>query len=250
MSLLSLLVSYHFSNNYDYIDEQRNSFTPVISIRNSCCNDLNNEKYFTPQLANLNPLTVLSATKITKDLPVSMSSFITKNFNASGVKYSDLKFINSAFEAKTVYKHTKYCEWLDYNNSISFFESTRIFDPTYKVKRRRKDSEFASRQWSKNNGLSSLSLSKSNAYDSAKPEPVIEHQTDFYNKIFETEDDDIDKNKRLEFDFDEDYDSMSIPFECSMPHKDLKKMLKSSLQNDIYDMSVYNRTASKKSINL
>lgn len=93
--------------------------------------------------------------------------------------------------------------------------SERIFDPTYRVKRRRKDSEFASRQWSRNNGLSSLSLSKSNAYDSVKADQPIEIHNEFYNKIFETEDESTGKKQQqhLELEVDDDYDDMSIPFE-------------------------------------
>jgi hypothetical protein len=80
------------------------------------------------------------------------------------------------------------------------------------VKRRRKDSEFASRQFSKYNGLSSLSLSKSFNYDTTnKNEPVDNCQFAFSN-IFQSEG--VTNQKAVnELDFDDDYGDVSIPFE-------------------------------------
>ena len=148
--------------------------------------------------------------------------------------YGQLKFKNGVYDTNIKYDNPKYCEWLNYHVGGYEVQSDRIFDTKYKIKRRRKDSEFASRQWSKNNGLSSLSLSKSNAYDSVKPDADVkdEHQ-DFYNKVFGSEHQDTSVKKGpLEFEIDDDYDNMSIPFECSMPNRDLKNILKSTISND------------------
>ena len=135
-----------------------------------------------------------------------------------------MSFKKSVFEPKTIYKNNKYCEWINYNIELKEFRSSKCFEAGNKIKRRRKESEFASRQWSKNNGLSSLSLSKSFAYESLRKEnEETDELNPFYNNIFQTDEREKANN---EIDLDEEYENVSIPFECSIPHRDLEAFLK------------------------
>jgi hypothetical protein len=131
-----------------------------------------------------------------------------------------------------MYKNRKYTEWLNYETKFGEIVSQKCFKTGNRVKRRRKDSEFASRQWSKNNGLSSLNLSKSMNYESVK-----QQNDDYqfaYSNIFQAEDRHGSNEKRdNEFDLDDEYDNVSIPFECSLPNKELEAFLKDTIRNSI-----------------
>ncbi|CAI2359773.1 unnamed protein product [Moneuplotes crassus] len=134
------------------------------------------------------------------------------------------------FNPKMIYKNNKYCEWLNYNLVLTKLKSHKTFETGNRIKRRRRDSEFMSRQWSKNNGLSSMSLSKiileSNQFDKNNP-----GDCNFaYSQIFQTEE--RDKHNQ-EFDFDEEYDNVSIPFECSIPQQQMEDFLRDTMQKDI-----------------
>lgn len=159
------------------------------------------------------------------------SSQSTSKICKSGVEFKNLKFPNCVFKPKNYYKNSKYWEWLNYDISQKEFVSNKCFQTGNKVKRRRKDSEFASRQFSKYNGLSSLSLSKSFNYDTTnKNEPVDNCQFAFSN-IFQSEG--VTNQKAVnELDFDDDYGDVSIPFEWSIPNKDLEAFLKDTYNKD------------------
>jgi hypothetical protein len=136
---------------------------------------------------------------------------------------------------KSIYKNNKYCEWLNFDISEKNFSSKKTFETGNRVKRRRKESEFASRQWSKNNGLSSLSLSKSFNYESLKKSEVHDTQCQLiYSNIFQTDYEGA-SNKKIEneVDLDEDYDNISIPFECSIPNRELEAFLKETYTKDL-----------------
>lgn len=165
--------------------------------------------------------------------PFSSSS--THKLPESGIRYSDLKFKRSVFVPKSIYKNNKYCEWLNFDISEKNFSSKKTFETGNRVKRRRKESEFASRQWSKNNGLSSLSLSKSFNYESLKKSEVHDTQCQLiYSNIFQTDYEGA-SNKKIEneVDLDEDYDNISIPFECSIPNRELEAFLKETYTKDL-----------------
>jgi len=225
---------------------RRNSRTPKIEIKTNSYN-LSSAQYFTPKIAALNPLSIHNSQKLVKNLPSSFSSFTTQQICAP--IYPNLKFKKKLFETTIMYNNSIYWEWLNYYSNEFKVNSEKIFDPNYRIKRRRKDSEFISRQWSKNNGLSSLYLSKSFNYESIKPDNN-EQQIDFYSRIFQTEDADTIKNSKheLELELDDDYDNMSIPFEYSMPNKDLKKILKETQES--FSLQFNDKTTSKKSINI
>lgn len=165
----------------------------------------------------------------------SFSSISTHKLPESGIRYSDLKFKKSVFVPKSIYKNNKYCEWLNFDISEKNFSSKKSFETGNRVKRRRKESEFASRQWSKNNGLSSLSLSKSFNYESLKKSEANDNQCQFiYSNIFQTDYEGASNRKiENEVDIDEDYDNISIPFECSIPHRELEAFLKETYTKDL-----------------
>lgn len=113
-----------------------------------------------------------SQKKPLKIIPIScasqFSSISTNKAPKPCVKFSSLYFKKSVFEPKMIYKNGKYTEWLNFETKFGKIISQKCFKTGNKVKRRRRDSEFASRQWAKNNGLSSMSLSKSMNYDSIR----------------------------------------------------------------------------------
>lgn len=161
------------------------------------------------------------------------SSISTTKIRPSIIPFNKIVFRKSVFAPKSIFKNPKYWEWLNYGPKETVVNSVKSFGSGNRVKRRRKDSEFASRQWSKMNGLSSLSLSKSINYDSNKPnEPNDQPWYFALSNIFQTEGSQ-NLNFENECDFEDDYDNMSIPFEWSLPNKEIEAFLKETQQHII-----------------
>lgn len=52
-----------------------------------------------------------------------------------------------------------------------------------------------------------------------------------YSNIFQTEEREKFQNNK-EFDYDEDYENISIPFECSIPNKQMESFLKDTIPRE------------------
>ena len=163
------------------------------------------------------------------------SSISTTKIRPTIIPYNKIEFKKSVFTPKSIYKNPKYWEWLNYGTKEMVFSSVKTFGSGNRIKRRRKDSEFASRQWSKMNGLSSLSLSKSLNYDSNKPSDQIDQPYQFENMNLYLTEGSQNLNFENEWEFDDDYDNdnMSIPFEWSLPNKEIEAFLKETQQHII-----------------
>lgn len=57
-----------------------------------------------------------------------------------------------------------------------------------------------------------------------------------YNNIFQTDEREKQTHNQ-EFDYDEDYENATIPFECSIPNRELESFLKDTIPREIEGIS-------------